>query len=309
MNVCEVLVDILASHGVKHIFGIPGDAINQLTEAIRKREDTQFIHVMHEEAGAFAAGAQAKITGNLSVCCGTAGPGAIHLLNGLYDAKMDSAPVLAITGQVATLMLGNFYQQEVNLNTLFNDVAAYNHTIVNAEKAAEVIEQAIQASIRERGIAHLSIPSDIAGEKVSGYKSGQYGKVNRSMVQPCEEDVLKAAELINKSESPCILAGIGARKAVRELLELATRIKAPVIKALRGKDIIADDHPYVLGGTGLLGTGPSIDATQGCDLFIVIGSDFPYYDFYPDQKVPMIQIDDEARHIGRRHTVSAGLAG
>jgi pyruvate oxidase len=309
MNVCEVLLDILADYGVKHIFGIPGDAINELIDAIRKQDKIKFVHVMHEETGAFAASAQAKLTGELAVCAGTAGPGAIHLLNGLYDAKMDQAPVLAITGQVETSMLGSDYMQEVNLQALFENVAVYNQTIYDPAQMPEAATLAAQTALSKKGVAHISIPSNIATLKVSDYKKQKQILYGNTLVRPCVDELNKAAELINGSEKPCILAGIGARQAVKELLQFAALIKAPIIKALRGKDILPDIHPYVIGGTGLLGTEPSYEAAKNCDLFIVVGSDFPYRDFYPDSGVATIQVDRDAHQIGRRHRVDVPLIG
>jgi thiamine pyrophosphate-dependent acetolactate synthase large subunit-like protein len=309
MNVCEALLDILADYGVKYIFGIPGDAINELIEAIRKQDKISFIHVMHEEAGAFAASAQAKLTGELAVCAGTAGPGGIHLLNGLYDAKMDHAPVLAITGQVETSMIGTAYHQEVDLQVLFADVADFNQTIIDPAQMPEVATLAIQTALSKKGVAHISLPSNVAALKVPDYKKQKQIIYSRALVRPCGEDLQKAAELINQSSSPCILAGIGAKKAAEELLQFAGLIKAPIIKALRGKDILPDVHPYVLGGIGLLGTEPAMKAVKNCDLFIIIGSDFPYHDFYPAANVPTIQIEREAQQVGRRHPVDVALIG
>jgi len=309
MNVCDSLLDILSDYGVKYIFGIPGDAINELIEAIRKQDKIRFIHVMHEEAGAFAASAQAKLSGELAVCAGTAGPGGIHLLNGLYDAKMDHAPVLAITGQVETSMIGTAYHQEVDLNALFEDVAVYNQTIYDPAQVPEAVILAAQTALSRKGVAHLSIPGNISTMKVPGYKKKKQIIYSRSSIRPCQADLEKAAELINRASKPCILAGIGAGGAVHELLTLAELIKAPVIKALRGKDILPDEHPFVLGGTGLLGTEPALEATKNCDLFFVIGSDFPYHGFYPAPEIPTIQLDRETQQIGRRHPVDVPLTG
>ncbi|HYG53376.1 MAG TPA: thiamine pyrophosphate-dependent enzyme [Flavobacteriales bacterium] len=309
MNVCEALLDILADYNVKYIFGIPGDAINELIEAIRKQDKIKFIHVMHEESGAFAASAQAKLTGELAVCVGTAGPGGIHLLNGLYDAKMDHAPVLAITGQIETSLIGTAYQQEVNIQALFENVSVYNQTIYDAAQMPEVATLAIQAALSKRSVSHLSIPSNVAVLKVPEYKRQKQIIHSNVLIRPGEDELKKAAALINKAGKPCILAGIGAKHAVNELEQLAALIKAPIIKALRGKDILPDIHPYVIGGTGLLGTRPSLNATQRCDLFIVVGSDFPYHDFYPSAGVSTIQVDHEPHHIGRRHPVDAPLIG
>jgi pyruvate oxidase len=309
MNVCDALLNVLSDYEVEYIFGVPGDAINELIESVRKQKKIRFIHVMHEEAGAFAASAQAKLTGKLAVCVGTAGPGAIHLLNGLYDAKMDHAPVLAITGQVETSMIGTSYQQEVNLQGLFQDVSVYNQTIYNPEQMPEVAVLAIQTALTRRGVAHISIPTNISNLKVPDYKKKKQVIHNNSLIRPCHEDLQKAASLINSSVRPCILAGIGAREAVDELIFLAEKIKAPIIKSLRGKDLLDDDHAYVLGGTGMLGTEASVKATRNCDLFFVIGSDFPYADFYPGENVTTIQLDRETQQIGRRHPVDMALIG
>jgi pyruvate oxidase len=309
MNVCEALLDILSEYGVKYIFGIPGDAINELTEAIRKQNKIKFIHVMHEEAGAFAASAQAKLTGGLAVCAGTAGPGAIHLLNGLYDAKMDHAPVLAITGQVETSLIGTDYQQEVNLLSLFEDVTVFNQAVVNSEQMPELAILACQTALSKHGVAHINIPSNISTHKVKDFKKRKQVIDNTTRIVPFKDDLRSAAELINRSQRPCILAGIGAREAIREVIQLAELIKSPVIKALRGKDIFPDNHSLAMGGIGLLGTEPSLKAIKGCDLLISIGTDFPYHDFYPDEEIPVIQIDREIQQIGKRHTVTNPLVG
>jgi pyruvate oxidase len=309
MNVCDALLDILYTYDVKYIFGIPGDAINELIEAIRKQGTIEFIHVTHEEAGAFAASAQAKLTGQLSVCVGTAGPGAIHLLNGLYDAKMDHAPVLAITGQVDTSLMGSGYQQEVDLITLFEDVTVFNQSVVNPEQMPRLSILACQAALSRRGVAHINLPSNISRQKVTDFSKKKYIIEASARIVPYEEDLSSAADLINKSKKPCILAGIGARHAVNELVQLCKLIKAPIIKTLRGKDILEDNHPLTLGGIGLLGTKPSAYAIKSCDLFIAVGSDFPYQDFYPDTDIPNIQIDWDINQIGRRHIVTHPLAG
>jgi thiamine pyrophosphate-dependent acetolactate synthase large subunit-like protein len=309
MNVCEALLDIMADYGVKYIFGIPGDAVNELTEAIRKQDRIKFIHVMHEEAGAFAASAQAKLSGSLCACVGTAGPGAIHLLNGLYDAKADQAPLLAITGQVETRFIGSAYQQEVDLHALFHDVTVYNQTILNAEQFTETAILACQTALAQKGVAHLSIPIDISTQKVSHYKEKKQVIRTSPRIVPHMDDLNKAAALIARSAKPCILAGIGARDAVPELLELAKRLQAPIVKALRGKDLLPDNHPYTLGGIGLLGTEPSSYAMKHCDALVVVGSDFPYHDFYPGVAIPTIQIDVRRVNIGRRHPVDVPLIG
>jgi len=309
MNVCEALLEIMADHGVRYIFGIPGDAINELIDAIRKQDRIKFIHVMHEEAGAFAASAQAKLSGELCACAGTSGPGAIHLLNGLYDAKMDQAPVIAITGQVDTRYIGTAYQQEVDLHALFQDVTVYNQTILDAAQFTEAAVLACQNALAKKGVSHISIPIDVSTQRVSNYRQQKQPILSEPRIIPNKEDLQKAADLIKLASKPCILAGIGARKAVPELLELAQILNAPIIKALRGKDLIPDDHPLTLGGIGLLGTEAATYAMEHCDLLVIAGSDFPYVEFYPDAKVPSIQIDFNRSNIGRRHPVDVPLIG
>jgi pyruvate oxidase len=309
MNVCEALLKILADHEVEYIFGVPGDAINELIEAIRKQDKIKFIHVMHEEAGAFAASAQAKLTGKLAVCAGTAGPGAIHLLNGLYDAKMDHAPVLAITGQVETSLFGTASHQEVNLQALFQDVSVFNQTIINPEQMPGIAILACQTALSKKGVSHISIPANLSTKRVPYFESKIKGAYHPSRIIPQSEDIQNAVDLIHAAQRPCILIGIGAKHAVPELIEFSERINAPIIKALRGKDLLPDLHPLALGGTGLLGTAPAVKAIKACDLLIILGSDFPYHDFYPGEGVSTIQVDLVPHHIGRRNPVTVALTG
>lgn len=309
MTVCDVLLEILAGHGVKYIFGIPGDAINELIESIRKQDKIKFIHVMHEESGAFAASAQAKLSGGLTVCAGTAGPGAIHLLNGLYDAKKDHAPVLAITGQTDTTMLGQSTHQEVNLTALFQDVAVYNHMITDPAQMPEVAVLACQSAMAQRGVAHINIPANISSVKIKPADPRKLHAIPGPAMVPHFDELHKAAHLINSSKKVCILAGIGAKQAVPELLQLADLVHAPIVKSLRGKDLLPDLHPLTTGGIGLLGTNASYKAMKHCDLLLVVGSDLPYVEFYPDEAVPMIQVDNNAQRLGRRHSLSVALAG
>lgn len=306
-TISDALLDILARAGVRDMFGIPGDAINSVVEAVRKQDTIRFIQVRHEETGAFAAAAQAKLTGRLAVCLGTAGPGAIHLLNGLYDAKLDHAPVLAITGQVPTPRLGSDYHQEVDLYTLFKDVAVFNQVVVNPEQMPNLAVHACQAAISQRGVAHLSLPVDVAGARYSARDSHPVFS-GQALIVPCATDLDRAADLLNASERVVILAGIGATDARDQLVRLAERLQAPVIKTLRGKEILPDDHPLSLGGLGLLGTRPAVDAIAACDALLMVGTDFPYHDFYPDD-VPAIQIDVEPDRLGKRYPVEVGLRG
>jgi len=309
MNVCEALLETLSQYGVRFIFGIPGDAINDLIEAIRKQDKIKFIHVMHEESGAFAASAQAKLSGTLAVCVGTAGPGAIHLLNGLYDAKKDHAPVLAITGQTETMHLGSNTHQEVNLNALFEDVAVYNQMFIDPAQMPALVIAACQAAVALNAVAHINLPANIASLKIKSLGSHKNFEVNDSNLVPHDKNLQEAVSLINKAKKLCILVGIGARGAVNELLQFAEVLQAPIIKALRGKDVLSDMHPFVLGGIGLLGTSTSYKAIKNCDLLITIGSDLPYAEFYPGENVPVIQIDKVAQQIGKRHPATVALVG
>lgn len=306
-SVSDALLETLADAGVTTVFGIPGDAINSLVEAVRKQDRIRFVQVRHEEAGAFAASAQAKLTGGLAVCVGTAGPGAVHLLNGLYDAKLDHAPVLAITGQVPTRQLGSGYHQEVDLYTLFKDVSLFNQTVVNPEQIPRLAAHACQAALSGRGVAHLSLPVDVAAAPAADEPRRRVWTGTARTV-PCAEDLDRAAELLGGARRVVILAGIGALHARGPLLDLAQRLQAPIIKTLRGKELLPDDHSQTLGGLGLLGTRPAVDAMESCDALLLVGTDFPYEDFYPEG-VPAIQIDVDPDRLGRRYPLDVALRG
>lgn len=308
MNASDLLLKILHAHGVKQIFGIPGDAINDILDAVRRQEDIRYVQVRHEEAGAFAASAQAKLTGNLAVCFGTSGPGAIHLLNGLYDAKMDHAPVVAITGQIGTGYIGTSYHQEVDTTHLFADVSCYSEVVSNTEQLPEVFQEACRAAIANRGVAHVSLPTNISGQKVSvdSDRLKTFSTPGRIAPDPGACDA--AIQLLSKAERPVILAGIGCADAFDALVGLSEHIGAPIVRTLRAKDVIDDDHPLCVGGIGLLGGSPGIHAMEHCDVLLMVGTDFPYRDFYPDE-AKVIQIDDVGTHVGRRHAVDIGLVG
>ncbi len=307
-TVSSVILEALAAHGVRHIFGIPGDAINGLADAIRRQETIEFITVRHEEAGAFAASAQAKLTGNLAAVAGTAGPGAIHLLNGLYDAKMDYAPVIAITGQVETAKLGQNTHQEVDLERLFGDVAVFNETIVNPDQTPHLIEAAIRAALTDRGVAHLSIPADLALATTKVESREPETQLGDSTLTPAADMLSAAANALNEAENPTILMGIGAFDAASETIELAERIGAPIIRSLKAKELISDSHPNSVGGLGLLGTEPAVEAIDRCDVLLMVGTDFPYEEFLP-KRARVIQVDIEASRIGQRADVEIPLVG
>lgn len=314
----DVIVDTLLDWGVDTIFGLPGDGINGVFEALRKKQQQiRFIQTRHEEAAAFMASAHAKYTGKLGVCIATSGPGAIHLLNGLYDAKLDQAPVLAITGQIYSDLKGSSYQQEVNLLQLFSDVAGYNEGIWNAGQAEMVTDLACRHAISRSGVSHISIPVDVQElsptEKPSPMKPARphtSAARSRSVTVPCEADLRAAAELLNKGRRIAILAGAGALHARHELIEIGERLGAPIVKALLGKAAIPDDHQLSAGGLGLIGTLPAEEAMDECDTLLMIGTSFPYLNWLPENKrVAGIQIELRPERIGLRFPVEVGLAG
>jgi pyruvate dehydrogenase (quinone)/pyruvate oxidase len=287
----EVLIERLADWGVDTIFGLPGDGINGIMEGLRRQDRVRFVLVHHEEAAAFMATGYAKSTGRLGVCLATSGPGAIHLLNGLYDAKLDHAPVLAITGMQETQMLGTGYQQEVALEKLFIDVAEYNEMIHVPAQLPTLLDLAIRHALTRRGVAHLTIPTDIQiGEAGANPWSAPAPAVNKPTAPiylpasglPRQEDVLAAAEVLNAGSKVVMLVGAGALGARDEVLQAAERLGSPVVKTLPGKAVIPDDHPLCIGGIGLLGTAPAIDAMEACDTLFMVGTNFPYTKYLPE---------------------------
>jgi pyruvate dehydrogenase (quinone) len=317
-TVADLLVERLISWDVDTIFGFPGDGVNGIFEALRThQEKLKFIQVRHEEAAAFAACGYAKYSGRLGVCLATSGPGGIHLLNGLYDAKCDGQPVLAITGHTLHDLIGTHYQQDVDLDKLFMDVAEFNQRIMGPGHVNNVVDEAIKTSLSRRTVSHITIPKDIqewtshdeerSKANVPKHSSDLYAAAHPI---PSRERLQAAAELINRGSKVAILAGAGCLKAQKEVLALAQKIAAPIIKPLLGKAAVPDDSPYTTGGIGLLGTAPSQEALQECDTLIIAGSGFPYMEFYPKPgNAKTIQIDIDPARIGLRHPVDVGLAG
>ncbi|MDY0941271.1 pyruvate oxidase [Priestia megaterium] len=305
----EKLIELLIEWGVDHIYGMPGDSINSIIEPLRKAQDKiKFIQVRHEEAGALAAAAYAKLTGKIGVCTAIAGPGAIHLLNGLYDAKLDKAPVLALTGQVESDLIGSDAFQEINLERMFDDVAVYNQRIMSAEQLPTVVNQAIRTAYAKKGVAVLTIPDDIPRFEVRSEARETSSIIVKQDIFPHREDLEKAKDLIDKAESPVILAGRGTHEMREELLTFAEKIAAPIVLTLPGKGAIPDEHPYCLGGLGLIGTKPAYEAMQEADTLIMIGTSYPFTGFLPDH-AKTIHIDIDPAQIGKRYPVDAGLAG
>ena len=315
-TVADMLVERLIGWGVNTIFGLPGDGINGIFEALRTHQDKiRFVQVRHEEAAAFAACAYAKFTRRLGVCLATSGPGGLHLINGLYDAKSDGQPVLAITGHTFHDLIGTHYQQDVDLNKAFVDVAAYNERINGPTHVVNVLDEAIKTAIARRTVAHITIPKDVQewtaeARSMANVPQHSADVYSDALPLPSKSTLQQAADLINAGSKVAILAGRGCLTARSEILQLAEKIGAPIIKPLLGKAVVPDDSPYTTGGIGLLGTAPSQEALQDCDTLIIAGSSFPYLEFYPKPgQAKGIQIDLDAARIGLRYPVEVGLVG
>jgi pyruvate dehydrogenase (quinone) len=316
-TVAELLVERLRAWGVDTIFSLPGDGINGIFEALRIHKDSiKVIQVRHEEAAAFAACGYAKFTRRLGVCLATSGPGGIHLLNGLYDAKFDGQPVLAITGHTFHDLTGTHYQQDVDLNKLFIDVAGYTERVMGPAHVTNVVDEAIKTAISKRTVAHITIPKDIQDWTENGYRSPtniprHSGDLySDALPLPPKALLEKAADLINAGSKIAILAGRGCLTARHDLLLMAEKLGAPIAKPLLGKAVVPDDSPYTTGGIGLLGTAPSQEIMEECDTLIIAGSSFPYMEFYPKPgQAKMIQIDMDPARIGLRYPADVGLVG
>ena len=318
MTGADVLVESLCDWGVDVVFGLPGDGINGIIEALRKQQARiRFVQVRHEEAAAFMACAYAKFTGRLGVCLATSGPGGIHLLNGLYDAKLDGQPVLAITGMQHHDLLNTMTQQDVELDKLFEDVAVYNNRIMGSAHTENVVELACRTALAYRGVAHITMPVDFQSESLS---SGERSKRNvkhhvssvigESAAMPTEGQLAAAAEFLNSGKNIVILAGRGAIGCGHELEALAERLGAPVAKPLLGKGALPDISPYSTGGVGLLGTAPSQEALENCDTLLIVGSSFPYIEFYPKPgQARAVQIEVDPKRVGLRYPVEVPLVG
>ena len=319
----EILIDALVDDwGVRHIFSLPGDGINGIYEAMRKRQDdVQLIQVRHEESAAFAACGYAKFTGGLGVCLATSGPGAIHLLNGLYDAKMDGAPVLALTGQTYHDLIGTFYQQEVNLLQLFSDVAVYNHEVRSTAHVDALVHEACKAALARRSVAHISFPTDLQHEPaperwvrkgLAAHKAT--GHVAPTWTAPVPvapaEALVEAARILSEGSKVAILVGSGALGATDEVIAASERLSAPIVHALLGKAVVPAEHPNHMGGVGLLGDLPGQLALEQCDTLLIVGSSLPYMNYYPKPgDARAVQIDIDPVRLGLRYPVDVGLPG
>jgi pyruvate dehydrogenase (quinone) len=307
-TVAELLIESLAEYGVRTVWGVVGDALNPVTDAIRREDRIEWIGVRHEEVGAFAASAQAQLTGRLAVCMGTVGPGSIHLLNGLYDAKKSHAPVLAICGQVPREEMGTEFFQEVDNDALFKDVAVFTQTVTHVDQLPMLIEQAGNAAIQDSGVAVLTLPGDVGGLDLPKGTTVPRFVQTRPRAMPAPDVVQQAASLLNQAEKVTLLVGQGAREAREEVLELAERLAAPMVLSLKAKEGLEQDNDYEVGQSGLLGNHATAEAFAGCDVLFLVGTDFPYRDFLPSGKT-VIQLDVRGSHVGRRTPVDLALVG
>jgi pyruvate dehydrogenase (quinone) len=315
-TVSDFVLERLVQWGIRRVYGYPGDGINGVVLAFADRDDLEFIQVRHEEMAAFMACGHAKFTGEVGVCLATSGPGAIHLLNGLYDAKLDRQPVLAIVGQQARSALGGSYQQEVDLQTLFQDVSAFVEIATDAAQVRHLIDRALRIALAERAPTCLIFPTDVQELDAVEQQPHEHGTVHSSpgyvppVVVPREDELERAADVLNAGSRVAMLIGQGALHAADEVIEVADMLGAGIAKALLGKAVVPDDLPFVTGSIGLLGTRPSWELMQGCDTLFVVGSSFPYSEFLPEEgKARGVQIDVDGRMIGIRYPMEVNLVG
>jgi pyruvate dehydrogenase (quinone) len=306
-TVAGILVDALEKIGVEHIFGLIADSLNPIGDAVRQSK-IEWIGVRHEEGGALAAAGQAKLTGRLGVCCGSTGPGSTHLIAGLYEASRDHAPVLAISGDMPRQLEGIDYFQATNPNLLFRDVSLYTETISSPAQAPALIHQAIAAAYAGRGVAHLTVPMDVFSAKAGGGVASVATLKPSPELLASEEGIAEMARRIDEAGSIVIMCGAGCHGAANELRALSDRLKAPLIHSVKGKDIMPYDDPCWMGGIGMIGTKADYHAAMHCDLFLMLGTDYPYSEFLPRKSV-VVQVDERARVIGRRAPTELGVIG
>jgi pyruvate dehydrogenase (quinone) len=310
-KVADQIAEILAVAGVKRVYGVVGDSLNGITDSLRRQERIDWVHMRHEEAGAFAAGAEAHLTGNLAVCAGSCGPGNLHLINGLYDCHRNRVPVLAIAAHIPTSEIGSGYFQETQPEILFRDCSHYCKLVSDPDQMPRVLEEAIRAAVGQRGVAVIVISGDTALKdaidapvpKVAGLLPA------RPLVRPVDSELGKLAALLNASNRVTLLCGSGCAGAHEELLALGAKLKSPMVHALRGKEHVEWDNPFDVGMTGLIGFSSGYYAMKNCDTLLMLGTDFPYRQFYPESGVHVAQIDIRPENLGRRAEIELGLVG
>jgi pyruvate dehydrogenase (quinone) len=307
-NVAELLVDTLVAAGVQRIYGVAGDSLNGMTENMRTRDDIHWLRTRHEETAAFAAGAEAHLTGKLAVCAGSCGPGNLHLINGLYDCHRSRVPVLAIAAQIPSNELGSGYFQETHPEHLFAQCSHYCELVSQPEQMPRVLEIAIQSALSRKGVAVVILPGDVALRAAVEQKPRLRFPNPQPSVCPSEEELTTLTKLLNEAKNLTILGGAGCAGAHAELVALAGIRKAPIVHALRGKEFIEYDNPYDVGMTGLLGFSSGYHAMMGCDVLLMLGTDFPYQQFFP-KDATIIQVDLRGEQLGRRTKLDYGFVG
>ncbi len=307
-TVAEQMVKTLVDAGVKRIYGIVGDSLNGIIDAIRREGSIQWIHVRHEEVAAFAAGADAHVTGELAVCAGSCGPGNLHLINGLYDCHRNGVPVLAIAAQIPTPEIGSGYFQETHPESLFKDCSYSCQPVSTPAQMPRALETAITHAIGQQGVAVIVIPGDVALQHAKDSGTVNYQKPVRPLVCPSEADLDRLVEMLNEARRLTLFCGAGCANARAEVLNLAEKLNSPIVHALRGKEYLEYDNPYDVGLTALIGFSSGYYAMEGCDLLLMLGTDFPYRQFYPTE-AKIVQIDIRAEKLGNRVPLTMGLTG
>ena len=307
-NVAEVLVDVLVEAGAERIYGVAGDSLNGITDTLRQRKQIPWVGVRHEETAAFAAGAEAHLTGKLAVCAGSCGPGNMHLINGLYDCHRSRVPVLAIAAQIPSYEIGSGYFQETHPEHLFAQCSHYCELVSQPEQIPRVLEIAIQSALARRGVSVVAIPGDVALREAVEQTPRLHFPEPKPTVRPSDDEIKVLAEVLNRSKKITVLGGAGCAGAHAELVELAGKLNAPIVHALRGKEFIEYDNPFDVGMTGLLGFSSGYQAMMNCDTLLMIGTDFPYQQFYP-KNATIVQIDLRGEQLGRRTKVDFGFVG
>ena len=304
----EVLVETLVAAGVNRVYGVAGDSLNGMTESIRKHKSIEWLHVRHEEVAAFAAGAEAHLTNELAVCAGSCGPGNLHLINGLFDCHRNRVPVVAIAAQIPSQEIGSGYFQETHPEHLFKDCSHYCELVSQPDQMPRVLAIAMRTAITKRGVAVVIIPGDVALRECPSGPISLGIQNSASVIRPSQQELEKASEILNRARRVTILGGAGCESAHDELIAVAERLKAPIVHALRGKEFIEYDNPYDVGMTGLLGFSSGYHAMMNCDALLMLGTDFPYQQFFP-KNAKIIQVDIRGDQIGRRTPVDLGLIG
>jgi len=308
-KVAELLIESLIAIGVKRVYGISGDSLNGITDSIREHEkDISWVHVRHEETAAFAAGSEAHLTGNLAVCAGSCGPGNTHLVNGLYDCYRNRVPVLAIAAHIPIREIGSTYFQETHPELLFRECSQYCELVSHPDQMPRVLETAIRTAVSLRGVAIVVLPGDVALQEAASGRPFIPFEQHKAIVRPSKEEIASLAEVLNSAQKVTILGGAGCAGAHSELIQVAGLLKAPIVHAMRGKEFIEYDNPYDVGMTGLLGFSSGYHAMMDSDLLLMLGTDFPYQQFYPPNAY-IIQVDIRGEQIGRRTKVDLGLVG